>query len=94
VSVARKALDLASDKLELEWADWSGEAAVRQGRNPVLLVAATKDTLCPPADIAILKEAAPVGSRSIVIPEANHQVLGMWLHELGEPIKEWFAARL
>jgi pimeloyl-ACP methyl ester carboxylesterase len=88
--IARKALARASHKLDLKWADWSGEVAVGQIESPVLFVGGTKDTICPPDDIAVLKQAAPLGSTSIVIPEANHQVLGMWLHELGVPVKQWF----
>jgi len=92
--VARKALAMASQKLEVDWEQWSGAAAARHVTHPVLLVGASKDTICPPDDIALIKDAAPAGSKSIVIPEANHQVLGMWLHELGEPIKAWFHDQL
>ena len=88
--IARKALARASTTLDLKWTDWSGEAAIMHIKRPMLLIGASKDTICPPEDIATMSEAAANGSKSIVIPEANHQVLGMWLHQLSEPVTSWF----
>ena len=92
--IAQKALQRAAAALGMKWAEWSGEQAVKNTRGPILIIGAGKDTICPPEEIALLSEAAPQGSRSIIVPEANHQVLGMWLHGLGEPVKEWFAEHL
>jgi hypothetical protein len=33
-------------------------------------------------------------SNVIVIPLANHFVIFAWFHELADPVKKWFQARL
>ncbi|MDB6111781.1 MAG: hypothetical protein JWR69_3531 [Pedosphaera sp.] len=92
--VAHSALDLVATKLGVDWADWSGVAAARGLKVPVLLVGGAKDNISRPADIAALQAAAPAAAQSIVVPIATHEVLAVWLHELGEPVKQWFADHL
>lgn len=88
------ALALAAKRLDLKWADWSGEAAMRKLKEPVLLIGGGHDRICLPADIETLKKAAPAGTKVIMIPDVNHFVLGFLLHELAEPVKAWFQQQL
>jgi pimeloyl-ACP methyl ester carboxylesterase len=91
---AQEALAIAATKLDLKWSDWSGEAAIRQLKQPVLLIGAEKDVVSLPSDIATLKQLAPVGSKSLVIPEADHFVIGFWFHDLAKPVTAWFHEHL
>jgi len=86
----RKALALASARLGLKWSDWSGETPVHRLHEPVLLVGGERDKISRPEDINTLARAASPGSRSLLIPEANHEAVGFWFHELAEPVKAWF----
>ena len=88
------ALGLVASKLELNWADLSGEKAARRISEPVLLIGGEKDMISPPADLLEIKQAAAAGTKVLLIPEANHFVIGFWFHEIAEPVKEWFHARL
>jgi pimeloyl-ACP methyl ester carboxylesterase len=92
--LAHATLGLVGAKLGVDWADWSGIAAARGLKVPVLLVGGAKDSISRPEDIEALKVAAPEGSKCIMVPIANHEALGVWLHELGEPVKEWFGNHL
>jgi pimeloyl-ACP methyl ester carboxylesterase len=92
--VAHSALDLVATKLVLDWNDWSGVAAARGLKVPVLLAGGAKDSISRPADIAALQAAAPAGSRTMVVPIATHEVLALWLHEFGDPVKQWFGDHL
>jgi pimeloyl-ACP methyl ester carboxylesterase len=89
-----KALALASGRMNINWADWSGEAAIRQVRAPVLLVGGGKDTTSRPDDIAALHAAAAGESKVIEIPMADHSVIEFWFHELGTPVLDWFQENL
>ena len=89
-----KALTLSANKLDLNWSDWSGEAAMRQQKQPVLLIGGEKDKISPPSDLEALKQAAPPGSRTIMIATANHFTVGYSFEQLSEPIKLWFEERL
>jgi pimeloyl-ACP methyl ester carboxylesterase len=91
---AREAAAIAATKLDLKWSDWSGEAAMKQMHQPVLLIGAEKDTISRPEDIAKLKQFAPGGSQSIQIAVANHIVIGLWFQDLAEPVKSWFRHHL
>jgi len=90
----QQALDLVATQLDLNWTDWSGEAAVRQLKKPVLLIGGGKDTISPPADLEALKRAAPPGTNSLLVPEANHYIVGYCFHEIAGAVKAWFQARL
>jgi pimeloyl-ACP methyl ester carboxylesterase len=89
-----KALVLASARMNINWADWSGETAIRQVRVPVLLIGGGKDTISRPDDIATLHAAAAGESKVIEIPMADHSVIEFWFHELGEPVLGWFQEKL
>jgi pimeloyl-ACP methyl ester carboxylesterase len=89
-----EALTIAATKLKINWTDWSGETAVRQLKEPILIIGAEKDTICPPKDIEKLKQLAPSGSKHIQISKANHMVIGLWFHELAEPVISWFGEHL
>lgn len=93
-AVLRKAAELAAAWLDLNWAELSGEYALRHLAVPVLLIGGGKDTISPPADLEALKQAAPPRSRSLVVPEANHAVVGFWLHEIARPVTTWFEEHL
>jgi pimeloyl-ACP methyl ester carboxylesterase len=91
---AQKAVALAAATLQINWADWSGETAIRQVRAPVLLIGGGKDTICTPNDIAALHTAAAGESTIIQIPLAVHFVLPLWFHDLTDPVKAWFHAHM
>jgi pimeloyl-ACP methyl ester carboxylesterase len=93
-NTAKEALEIAATKLDLKWNDWSGDVAIRQLKQPVLLIGAEKDVVSLPSDIATLKQLAPVGSKSLLIPEADHFVIGFWFHDLREPVTTWFHENL
>jgi alpha-beta hydrolase superfamily lysophospholipase len=90
----REALALAAQRLDLKWDDWSGEAAIRQLKEPVLLIGGGHDRIALPADIETLKKAAPSGTEVLMVPGVNHFVLGFLLHELADPVKAWFQQHL
>ena len=88
------ALDSVAVQLGIRWADWSGEAALRRLTQPVLLIGGEKDVIATAKDLKVLGQAAPAGSRSILIPGANHQFVAYWLHELSKPVANWFGEHL
>jgi pimeloyl-ACP methyl ester carboxylesterase len=90
----RGALKIAAKRLDLTWSDWSGDAAVKKLKEPVLLIGGGHDRICLPADIETLKKDAPAGSKVIMVPDVNHFVLGYLLHILADPVKTWFADHL
>jgi pimeloyl-ACP methyl ester carboxylesterase len=90
----QKALALTSATLDLDWADWSGEAALSQVTEPVFLIGGDKDTISPPSDFDALKLAAPPGSRTLLVSKANHFTIGYSFEELAGPVKAWFEERL
>ena len=92
--VLKDALGLVAARLDIKWADWSSEAAVRQLKHPVLLIGGGNDTICTTNDLTMLQQAAPSGSKSILIPEANHGNIRYWVHEIAEPVKAWFHEQL
>ncbi|HEX5222702.1 MAG TPA: alpha/beta fold hydrolase [Verrucomicrobiae bacterium] len=91
----QKATVLAAERLQLNWADWAGETAMRQLQVPVLLIGGGKDTVCPPEDLLRLREVAAAGSAKVrVIEQANHFSLPMAMHLTSEPIEAWFQETL
>lgn len=90
----REGLEIASGKLKLNWTDWSGETAMRQLKEPVLLISAENDKICPPQDAETMKTFAPIGTQRIHISKANHFMIGYWFHELEKPVASWFAEHL
>jgi len=67
---------------------------MEQLKLPVFLIGGGKDTISPPEDLQVLIKAAPAGTKSLVIPEANHFVVGYWFQEIAEPVTAWFGERL
>jgi fermentation-respiration switch protein FrsA (DUF1100 family) len=92
--VLQEALELVAARLNIKWADWSGEAGLRQLKQPVLLIGGGKDTICSTNDLKTLEQAAPAASKTMLIPEANRQNIRYWFHEIAEPVKAWFAEHL
>ena len=90
----RGAMAIAGQRLGLKWSNWSGVAAMRKLKEPVLLIGGGHDRICLPADIEALKKAAPAGTKVIMIPDVNHFVLGFLLHLLADPVKDWFHQQL
>jgi pimeloyl-ACP methyl ester carboxylesterase len=86
----RGAMAAAAAKLELDWNDWSGEAGMRRLKQPVLLISGGEDPVCRPEDIRALKQATSGESKCIVLPKANHYVVGFSVQELAEPVTAWF----
>jgi hypothetical protein len=87
-------MELVSARLELNWSDYSGERAVKRMKQPVLLIGGGKDTISPPADLAVLSGAAPPGSKTILLPVADHYMLPYFFQELDQPVKAWFQEHL
>ena len=85
-----KAIDGAAERLDIKWADWSGEAAVRRLKQPVLFIGSDKDVLVKPDDLTILGQAAPPGSSTLKVIGISHRGIPYLFHEIGEPIKTWF----
>jgi pimeloyl-ACP methyl ester carboxylesterase len=75
--------------LEIDWSEWTGSVAALESRNPIFFIAGGQDAISPEIEVARLKSYAPAGSRLLVVPEANHDALGLWLHELAGPVKAW-----
>jgi pimeloyl-ACP methyl ester carboxylesterase len=92
--VLHEALELAGRHLELRWDDWSGEAAARQLKHPVLFIGGGKDMISATEDVEQLKQSAPAGSRTLVIPPATRRDVAYWFHESAAPITAWFDQQL
>jgi pimeloyl-ACP methyl ester carboxylesterase len=90
----QKAIVLAEPKLGIKWSDWTAESAVLGIKEPVFFIGGGKDTISPSEDLRLLQHAAPTGSKVLMIPEANHFVIGLWFQELTKPVKEWFQQQL
>ena len=88
--VLKEASALAAARLDIKWTDWSGETAMRHLKEPVLLIGGGKDAICSTNDLNALEQAAPAGSKRLLIPEADHKVIGYWFNEIEEPVKAWF----
>jgi pimeloyl-ACP methyl ester carboxylesterase len=86
-----RAVALAEPLLGIKWSDWTAAGAVADMKAPALFIGGGKDGICPPADLQLLKQAAPAGSEKILIPEANHFVIGFWFQDLSKPVQEWFS---
>jgi pimeloyl-ACP methyl ester carboxylesterase len=91
---AQKAAILAAERLQLKWADWAGETAMRQLRAPVLLFGGGNDTVCPVEDLKRLREAAIGPVKIHVIAQADHFSLPMAMHLMRKPIEAWLAENL
>jgi hypothetical protein len=78
----------------LKWSDWSGDAAVRKLKEPVLFVGGGHDRICLPVDIEAMKKDAPPGTKVVMVPGVNHFALGFLLHLLSDPVTDWFQAHL
>jgi pimeloyl-ACP methyl ester carboxylesterase len=89
-----KATVLAAAKMDINWSDWTGEAALRQIHVPVLLIGGGKDTISRPADVAAMQHAAAGEISVIEIPKANHAAIELWFHELSDPVLTWFHQKL
>lgn len=92
--VLNDGLALAGERLGIRWADWSGQAAVRKLRKPVLFIGGGRDAISPPEEVFHLAGLAPEGSRCVMVERAGHDTIGLWFHEIGAPVKEWFGERL
>lgn len=89
-----KATVLAAAKMDINWSDWTGEAALRQIHVPVLLIGGGKDTISRPDDIAAMQHAAAGETSVIEIPKASHAAIELWFHELSNPVLTWFHQKL
>jgi alpha-beta hydrolase superfamily lysophospholipase len=88
----------AATKLNLKWKEWSAESAIRRAKCPVLLIGGEEDPICPPEDIRSLEragnESGSVRVEGVIVPQANHFVVGMSMGILSRPIKAWLNAHL
>ena len=89
-----QAITLAEPQLGIKWSDWTATGALARMKQPVLLIGGGKDGICRPEDLQLLEQAAPAGSEKILIPEANHFVIGFWFQDLSKPVKDWFLQHL
>lgn len=92
--IMHQALTLAADRLNIQWADWSGEAAIRQLQWPILLVGGGNDSISNTEDMHVLGQAAPPGSKCLLVPAVDHQNIGYWFPEIAEPVKAWFQTHM
>jgi len=92
--VIRRAASSAAARLDLEWSDWSGVAAISRLKQPVLLITGGKDPICPPEDLQRLQAAALGKAATFVLPDANHYVIGASLDSLAKPIHGWLRDHL
>ena len=90
----RRGLALAGERLAVDWSDWSGSAAVQKIERPVLFIAGSRDRISPPEEVEALQQMAPAGSGFVLAADANHDVVGMWLHELVPEVQSWLEAHL
>jgi pimeloyl-ACP methyl ester carboxylesterase len=88
------ALEAAAAHLGINWDDWSAEAALRGLKTPVLLIGGGKDPIATGDDLKALERLSPAGSRSLVIPEADHWFIAYWLHDLSKPVEAWVGQHL
>src|SRR6266568_2436503 len=72
----------------------SRRLVLRQIKKPLLLIGGGKDTICTSVRLNMLQQAAPAGSKSLLIPEANRWAVTYWFHEIAEPVKAWFHEHL
>jgi pimeloyl-ACP methyl ester carboxylesterase len=63
-------------------------------QDPVVafFIAGEEDRITPVAEIRRLYETAAAGSRLLVVPEATHEAVLYFLHELGPPVLDWLSA--
>ena len=90
----QQALALVAKRLGIQWADWSGEAALRQIREPVLFIRGDHDSLCSAGDLKNLQQAAPGDSQSIEVAGADRLRTAFFFQDLAAPVTNWFAAHL
>jgi pimeloyl-ACP methyl ester carboxylesterase len=90
----QKAAILAAERLQLNWADWAGETAMRQLRVPTLLIGGGKDTVCPPEDLVRLREVAGGSVKIQMIDPADHFSLPMAMHLMRKPVEAWLKENL
>ena len=90
----RKGATMAAAQLQLDWPALSGDYAVRHLKQPVLFIGGANDTISPVDEIRAMEALAPAGSDIVVVPKANHFVIGYWFDQIQKPVTEWFAAHL
>jgi pimeloyl-ACP methyl ester carboxylesterase len=93
-STLENAMTIAAAKLGVQWADWSGSCALGRMKIPALLVGGGRDRISPSCDLECLRKAAPSGSESVLVPEADHVSVGYAFPRLREPVVKWFQAHL
>ncbi len=89
-----ESLQIVAAKLGINWPDWSGAAAIRQLKEPVLLISGGHDSVSPPRDIKRMQSAAFSGSKMLSIPDATHDDVWYRIDKIAEPAKQWFAKHL
>lgn len=85
---------IVARRLAAEGPDLNTTAAVRQLKQPVLLVRGGHDELCRAEDLQQLQAAAPPGSAVTEVPLADHLVAGMCISQLSGPVTNWFGQHL
>ncbi len=85
----QQALDEAAIRLDLKWGDWSGEAAARRLKEPVLFIGGGEDSLTTTNDLRALQQAAPPGSKCLWLPQADHWNAAYWFRDLAGPVQAW-----
>jgi len=63
-------------------------------KQPVLFIGGGTYTISPVDEIKAMEALAPAGSDILVVPKANHFVIGYWFDQIQKPVTEWFAAHL
>jgi pimeloyl-ACP methyl ester carboxylesterase len=91
--VLHRALARVAARLDINWSDWSGQAAMRRLNKPFLLICATNDAICSPHDAEVLKRSSPVSTQTLVV-SADHEGLADRPSEFSTPVKEWFQTHI
>lgn len=90
----QKATAMAAKRLDLNWADWSGTAAIRQVKVPVLLLSGEYDSVSRPDDLIRLRFAAGGLCKLTQLDGADHVSLPMRFSDLHGPITNWLQTHL
>lgn len=90
----RNGVEHLSGKLDVDWSEWTGSVAALESSRPIFFIGGGCDRISPAEEVMRLKGLAPEGSRLLILPESNHEGLGLWTKELVGPVKGWFDERL
>ena len=89
--VVRSGAYSAAYRLDVNWNELSGEVAMRHITQPVLLIGGEADIVSRPADLQAMERAAVGQTEIVIVPHAEHPVIGFSMETLLPKIIEWLA---